>query len=304
MIRRAFLGSTLAAPAAAFSFGLRPAAAGPDILPAASKINADYFIGYWKETKSRRLYGSLEVWDLLTHAAGDPLRPKKRGAVLTALNCVSYASLAPRTSTRTTRLSGVQYIFYIASGFGTIRSGRKKVEIRQGFGIIIPPGVEFTLANTGNNPLTLFVIEEPLPLGFKPAREMVVKNDFDHPISTNARRLDYRFWLFTPRDGLAAITGMDQIVFMPRTYVPPHVHLPEEEEVWIALDDMKIQIGREQRLLPAGSAYKPPADSTTPHVNINDTTENKRLLWLMKHRLTDGEPEEREERRRLPDNVI
>jgi len=279
------------------------AQAATHVSPATAKSDADMFIGYWKECKPRRLFGSLEVWDLLTRARGNPLRPQKKGAVLTVLNCVSYASLAPRTSTRLTKSSGVQYIFYIATGYGAVSSGRRTVDIRQGFGIIIPPGVEFTLRNSGENPLTLYVIEEPLPRGFKPAQEMAVKNDFDKPVSTNARRLDFRYWLFSPGDGLAAITGMDQIVFLPRTYVPPHVHLPEEEEVWIALDDMKIQIGRQQRLLPAGAAYKPPSDSITPHVNINDSSENKRLIWLMKHRLS-GEEKEYERKREIPDNVI
>ncbi len=295
MIRRTALRNTLALLAAAI-----PGEAARSL---AAALNVDFFVGYWKETKPRRLYGSLEAWDLLTRASGDPLKPKKRGAVLTMFNTVSYASLAPHASTRATRLSGVQHVLYIVSGYGTVRSGGTSTDIRQGFGIIVPPGLEFTLANGGDNPLILYVVEEPVASGTRVSRRLVIKNDFDSPISTSARRLDARYWLFTRRDGLAVATGMDQIIFEPRTFVPPHVHLPEEEEVWIALDDVKIQIGKEQRLLPAGAAYKPPADSRTPHVTINDSRENRRMFWIMKHRI--AEPEQGDEQgKKLPDNVI
>lgn len=295
MIRRSAFRNIAALLAAALSAGASRTFA--------AALNVDFFIGYWKETRPRRLYGSLEVWDLLTRASGDPLKPKKRGAVLTVLNSVSHASLAPHATTRATKLSGVQHILYVITGHGTIKAAGTSTDIRQGFGIIVPPGVEFTLSNGGDNPLTLSVIEEPVASKTTLPRKVVVKNDFDGPLSTSVQRLDARFWLFTRRDGLAAATGMDQIVFVPRSFVPPHVHLPEEEEVWIALDDVKLQIGKEQRLLPAGAAYKPPADSRTPHVTLNDSAENCRLLWIMKHRIAEPE-RENEQGKELPDNVI
>jgi mannose-6-phosphate isomerase-like protein (cupin superfamily) len=238
------------------------------------------FIGYWKDSKPRRLYGTLEVRDILTRCNGDPLRPAKKGAVLTGLNSVNHAVLAPGNSTKRATLSGVQQILYIASGWGTIRSGETASAIRQGFGVIIPPGVEFTLANGGDKPLTLYIIEEPIPAGFTPRKSLIVKNDFDTPISTNLRRADFRGWLFGRRDGLASLTGMDPIVFIPRSFVAPHVHLPGDEEIWIALDDINIQLGNQHRVLPEGSAYRVPPDGRTFHVNINDSNREKKLLWL------------------------
>lgn len=259
-----------------------PARLKPGGAPKVESSVIDRFIGYWKDAKSRRLYGTLEVWDILTAAKGDPLRPTKKGAVLTGLNTVSYATLAPNVSTRPTRLTGVQHVMYIASGWGKIASGDIKAEVRQGFGVIIPPGVEFTLSNGGEKPLTLYLIEEIIPRGFTPRSRLTVKNDFDQPVNTNRNRSDARGWLFSPRDGLASLTGMDPIVFLPRSYVVPHVHLPGDEEIWIALDEINVQIGRERRLLPEGSAYRAPADSKTPHVNINSTNTDKRLLWIMR----------------------
>jgi mannose-6-phosphate isomerase-like protein (cupin superfamily) len=254
-------------------------------------VNIDLYIGYWKDSKPRRLYGALEVRDILTRCAGDPLRPARKGAVLTGLNTVSYGTLAPKNSTKPTTLSGVQHVLYVASGWGTIRSGTTAFDIRQGFGIIIPPRVEFTIANSGDKPLTLYIIEEPVPGGFIPRKNLAVKNDFDTPMSTNLHRADSRGWLFGRRDSLASLTGVDPVVFLPRSFVSPHVHLPGDEEIWIALDDMDIQIGNQHRELPEGSAYKVPADGRTPHVNINDSDREKRLLWLMR---SPGAPIERE----------
>ena len=304
MIRRTFIGSLAALPASVSPIFTRAVPAAPRIPPSASGLDADLFIGYWKDATPRRVYGALEVWDLLTRSTGDPLRPTKKGAVLTEINSVSYTALAPRTSTVPTRLKGVQHILYCSSGYGAVKSRGKTWEIRQGIGIIAPPEVEFTLSNTGDKPLTMFLIEEPLRKNHILSRNLVVKNDYDLPVSTNTRRADFRFWLFSRNDGLSTLTGMDQIVFMPKTYVEPHVHLPGDEEIWIALDDMMIQIGKQQRVLPANSAYKVPADGRTPHVNVNETAEERRLLWVRCAPEVQKDEAPSGEKKELPDEVI
>lgn len=303
MIRRTFIGSSLPI-LTALPFLSRPASGAPRPKSSGSEPDIDLFVGFLKDTSPRRIYGALDVYDLLTRCTGDPLRPSRKGAVLTEINTVSYASLAPLTSTETARLGVVQNVLYITSGYGTIHSKGSTYDIRQGIGIIIPPLIPFTIANTGNNPLTLFIIEEPLRKGFIPARNIIVKNDFDLPVSTNARRADYRFWLFSRRDGLSTITGMDQVEFLPKSSVPPHVHLPGEEEIWITLDDTMIQFGGQQRFLPANSAYKVPANGRTPHTNINESDSPIRLLWIMKAQETRQNQTPKMEKKDMPDDVI
>jgi mannose-6-phosphate isomerase-like protein (cupin superfamily) len=251
--------------------------------------NIDFFIGSPDKVVPRTLFGALEVRDILTRNTGNPLRPAKKGAVLSGLNSVSRATLAPRRSTKPSSLSGVQDVLYIASGWGTIRSGKGTFSIRQGFGIIVPPKVEFTLSNEGDNPLVLYIIEEPLPDGFVPKETLVVKNDFDLPVSTDLRRADSDGWLLTEGDGLAALDGMDPVVFVPRSYISPHAHLPGDEEIWIALDEITVLLGDKKFVIPEGSAYRVPPDGRTGHVNLNTTNQDKRLLWLV---LTSGTPVE------------
>jgi mannose-6-phosphate isomerase-like protein (cupin superfamily)/uncharacterized cupin superfamily protein len=269
--------------------GAFPASAGQQVIPArlspgnpqsSAAPNLDYFFGEKDDVKPRKLYGGLEVYDLLTKCDGDPLRTTKRGAVLTGLNTVSYAVLAPRTTTKTASLSGVQQVLFVATGWGTIRSDSVTADIRQGFGIIIPPKVKFTITTGGDKPLTLYLIEEPVPKGFTPRKTITVKNDFDTPMSTNVRRAGSEGWLFGKRDGLASIDAMEVISFVPRSYVSPHAHLPGDEEIWIALDEITVRLGNTVRVLREGSAYKVPADGRTPHVNINDSRSARRLLWL------------------------
>jgi len=243
----------------------------------------DMFLSHWKNSRPRKMFGALEVRDILTRCGGDALHPKKKGAVLTDLNAVSYAVLAPSASTRPRKLEKRQQIYYINSGEGIIETPERTAELTEGVGILIPPGVEFTMENTGDAPLTMYMVEEPIPEGFEPKKRIVVKYEYDNEISTNLRRVDSGNWLFGVEDGLSTLVSFNPIMFEPRSFVPLHVHEPGVEEVWIALKgELHIQVGRQQRLFPVGSAYKVPADGITPHTNINKTAVSKKLLWMMK----------------------
>ena len=75
--------------------------------------NADLFISHWKESMPRRELGSLVVRDIFTPCKGDPMRPHTKGAVLTKIKSLSYASLEALASTTPSELKGEQKIFYI-----------------------------------------------------------------------------------------------------------------------------------------------------------------------------------------------
>ena len=117
--------------------------------------NPDLFISNWKESLPRHSHGSLVERDIFTTCKGDPLHPVRKGAVLTAIKRFSHASLEAHASTAPTTLHGEQEIFYIDSGKGTIKAGRKTAELHEGVGILMPPDIEFTMTNTGDEPLTI-----------------------------------------------------------------------------------------------------------------------------------------------------
>lgn len=248
-----------------------------------SRPDIDMFMGHWKDSKPRRIFGSLEVRDILTKCNGNPLRPREKGAVLTDLISVSYAVLTAHKSTEAAKLKGKQLIFYINSGEGVIKTENRTSELYEGIGVILPPGIEFNITNTGGELLTMYLIEEPIPKGFTPNKEMVVKYEYDNKISTNINRVDKNNWLLSIDDGLSTLVAFNPIMYEPRSLVPPHVHDEGVEEVWIALKgEVHIQVGSQRRKFPPGSAYKVPANGITPHTNINNTDVSKKLMWMMK----------------------
>ena len=51
------------------------------------------------------------------------------------------------------KLQGQQEIFYVVSGRGTVTSAGETSELHDGVGILVPPGVEFSMKNTGDEDL-------------------------------------------------------------------------------------------------------------------------------------------------------
>jgi len=247
------------------------------------KPDADLFLSSWKDTRPRKLYGSFQVWDILTKLEGTPLSPRKKGAVLTDLNAVRYAILKPAGSTRPMELTDCQYILYITAGQGMIMTEDREAELVDGIGVIVPPDIEFTLMNTGNLPMSMYIIEEPIPEDFDPRDEIVVRYEYDNQISTNVNRVDSSQWLFSIEDGMSTLVSFNPVMYEPNSLVPPHVHDPGIEEVWISINgDVQMMVGNQVRKFSPGSAYKVPADGRTPHANINKSDTSKKLLWMMK----------------------
>ena len=114
--------------------------------------NIDMYMGNWKNSMPRNIHGSLVVRDILTSCDSDPMHPTKKGAVLTEIKSVSYATLESHASTTPSKLEGEQELYYIQSGKGIIKSGKKSAKLLEGISIVIAPGIEFTMENTGDEP--------------------------------------------------------------------------------------------------------------------------------------------------------
>ncbi len=254
-----------------------PRNGGPDI---------DRFLVNWRNVESRELYG-LETRDLLLSAEGNPLAPKRPGAVLTDLLAVRRVVLAPKAKSPLAVTRDRQRIFYVAEGSGRVRTEKTVRDIRNGDGIMVPAGVSvgFEAAQS----LVMYLIEEPSEPS--DGRGILVLNEHDNPISTDLERTGEEDWLFNAGDGLTTLAGINPIVFEPRSGIPPHLHAPGSEEVWIAIWDGAVaQIGSQRREFPAGAAYKAPEDGRTSHTNINPSNKPVKLLWLMKVPRTPSRP--------------
>lgn len=243
----------------------------------------DMYMSSWKESMPRHSYGSLLERDILTK--GDPLYPTSRGAVLKYVNRFTYATLNAHASTTPSILIDEQVIFYIISGNGTITAGGKKAELYSGISSLMPANLEFSMKNTGDEPLTMYLVSEPYPKGFRLNKEMLVIDENTTSISTsNAHWIGVVKPLFGTKDGLGTLESILTCAFDSMTFFHPHSHVEGCEEVWITInDEINAFIGKQIRLQPPGTAYMIPPDGKTPHANFNTSDKMVRMFYFARY---------------------
>ena len=249
------------------------------------KVDPDYelFVSNWQESMPRKMFGFVER-NILSPATGDPVKPAAKGAVLTDIKSFSHATLEARLTSGPTTLKDEQHIYYVDSGQGTITSKGKTEPLHDGVGVIVPPGVEFTIKNPGDEPLTMYVIKEPIPEGFKPRQDVLVRDTNLNQIGgTTGHWTHITNGLFGQKDGMAVVTGMSPVWYDPMTMGQPHSH-GGHEEIWFALEgDITVLLGKKVFKLTPGSAYKIPPDGKTWHSNINASNKPIKMVWFMRN---------------------
>ena len=63
---------------------------------------------------------------------------------------------------------------YILSGKGTVSAGNKTADLNTGITLLVPADLEFFIQNTGDESITMFLINEPIPDVFRPNSEILV----------------------------------------------------------------------------------------------------------------------------------
>lgn len=250
---------------------------------AAAQITGDrisYYFGGWHNAAPRTIRGSLVERDILTR--GDAAHPTKKGAVLRFIDSYTYATLAPHASTTPTRLSGQQEIYYVESGRGTVTAGGQTAELFRNVAVLMPANLNFSLENSGDQPLAMYVINEPTPPGFRPNAQMLVRDENKVPISTATR-----MWseivkpIFATDDGLATLQNVSTIAFDPLTISRPYaVNNMGIEEVWTDLSGTGIAfVSNALFKQTPGMAFYHVPDNLTPHSTINPNP-NSQIKFL------------------------
>lgn len=241
----------------------------------------DLFMANWTESMPRHTHGSLVERDILTR--GNQLNPPGRGAVLEYVNRFSFATLFAYSSTESTVLTGEQEIFYIVSGKGVVNAGDKSADLYDGICFLVPEGLEFTMTNTGDEPLNMYLISEPVPDGFTPASNIVVKDNNTTRFNPFVGHWSYQEKdLLLHGDGLGILHAVITLTLDPMTIGHPHVHVKGCEEVWTTIKGNNIALlGKQIRHQPPGTAYMIPPDGKTNHSNINQSkTEQVLMLYF------------------------
>jgi mannose-6-phosphate isomerase-like protein (cupin superfamily) len=252
----------------------------------------DMFFGDWQSSPPRHQFGSLVLRDILTH--GDNMMPPQPGAVLQAVNFLAYGRLQPRDSTVSTKLEGRQEILYIDGGSGNITAGGKTAILHKDCAVFLPAGLGFVMQNTGDEDLTMYVVDEPVPAGFVPRKDMLVTDEEKVPVRVPMEASPYTLpgasghWahvvrdLFSKTDGLATVGDIITVDINPMTMGEPHPHNLGQEEIWAAMDGSSLAfIGSELRVQNPGTAYMIRPDMTMTHSNINSGEKPVKFLWFV-----------------------
>jgi hypothetical protein len=240
----------------------------------------DLYFGDWHSSPVHTVYGQLEEQAVLTR--GDALHPTAKAAVLRFATAYQHALLPPHASTSSIRLSGQQQIYFITSGEGKASSAHQSVELSPNIAVLMPADFEFTLTNTGDKPLDMYVIEEPTVPGFHPNTSMLVRDENVLPFSTTNLQWSYMVKkIFVAADGLATLTDISTVYMDPLTISRPQdTESPDVEAVWTALQGKGITfVSNELRWQAPGTAFLEVPDGKTPH-SVIDPSEGSELKFL------------------------
>ncbi len=246
----------------------------------------ELYIGNWSGPVIRTTHGSLAERDILTRCDGDPMKPPRKGATLKYANRFVHAALGPGASTTPVALKGEQEIFYILSGKGAVKAGKKSADLYPGICILMPANLSFTMTNTGSEPLAMLMVNEPAPQGFRPNADMLVKDENTMPIeSTNGHWCHIVKNFFETEAGLGTLERVLTVSLDPMTIAHPHSHGPGTEEVWTVVDGESLAwIGKKLYEQPAGVGYLIPPDGKTAHANMNTTEKPVKFFYFARYR--------------------
>ena len=255
----------------------------------------DLYFGDWHASTARTTRGSLQERDILTR--GDALNPTQKTAVLRFVHAYTYATLAPHASTQATRLVGQQEIYLVESGHGTATTAGQTADLYRNITVLVPANLEFTIKNTGDQPLTMYVINEPTPPGFRPNSSLLVRDENKLPISSSDGMWSHIVkTLFVTADGLGTLESVLTVTLDPLTIGKPHPVPGEDtnqiEEVWTALDGTSLAfVGNQLRRQTPGMAFYHIPDNQTPHTNINQNEDSEvRFLYFARYRPHEARP--------------
>jgi len=243
------------------------------------------FFGDWHGSNPQPTHGGLIERDILMR--GDATEPPRKSAVLQDVNSYSYASLQPHASTGLTRLDGQQEIYYILGGKGQMAAGGETVDLYANIAVLVPAGLEFGIKSTGDEPLSMYLINESTPAGFVPKTKIVVRDENTTLISgkdfsTNGHWAHIVKIVFEKSDGLGALGRVLTVALDPMTIGEPHAHRPGQLEVWTAISGTSIAfVGTQLRMMTPGMAYQVRPDAVMTHSNINAGKEQAKFLYFV-----------------------
>jgi len=208
----------------------------------------------------------------------DPEDPGKEGAILTHIDSFSRAYLEPRCESSPTMHNDIQEVFYIVDGQGTFAAGSVERDVRDGDGIIVPPGIEHSLKNKLDKPLEFLVVVESVEEGTETKKDAVFRNYRESSLSQGHwNHLVHR--IFRQEDGLAKLHSVLIVRMEPMQVADTHGHNAQTDELWYMLSGNGLHVvNREVCRQNPGDVV--PVAPSTGHSLINDTDEPLQMFYF------------------------
>ncbi|HDY90047.1 MAG TPA: cupin domain-containing protein [bacterium] len=240
-------------------------------------INVSPYLCTWKDSKVEIGHGGFVEQAVFT--SGDPLNPPRKGALLKYIKAYNHGFLYGNEKTNPIRHDKEQVVFYIMNGTGSVEAVGKSAEIKEGTGIFIPAGLEYSFTNTSGVVLEVIIIVEDIPAGFKPRKDMVVKSYYDSTPGFCCWAYT-TYGLFGRNDGLAEPMGIAIVAVENYGMGSPHFHVEGCEEIWLKLkgEENPLLLGKKLLRQNIGDAFLAPPNGLVPHSVINNT--EKPMAWL------------------------
>ncbi|HUT64114.1 MAG TPA: cupin domain-containing protein, partial [Anaerolineae bacterium] len=138
---------------------------------------------------------------------------------------------------------------------------------------------------TDEVPLTMYLISEPIPDGFRPNKDMLMRDENMTPVtSTTGHWCHIVKQLFSTNDGLGTLQSVITVAFDPMTIGQPHSHVEGWEEVWTAVTGTSVAfLGKQIRWQLPGTGYMIPPNGNTPHANINTSDRQIKMFYFARY---------------------
>src|SRR5262249_1478278 len=108
----------------------------------------------------------------------DPQTTPVEGAILNYVDSFARGYLEAGTASVPHVHKDIQEIFFVAAGTGTLIAGGENQVLREGDGILIPPGIKHTLLNNGGSVLELLILVESIPPSTRVKNNSVVIRNY------------------------------------------------------------------------------------------------------------------------------
>jgi hypothetical protein len=141
------------------------------------------------------------------------------------------------------------------------------------------------MTNTGTEPITMYLVNEPIPQGFRPNADMLVKDENSIPIDPSMGHWVHIVkYLFEVPDGLGSLERILTVCIDPMTLPHPHSHPEGTEEVWMQISGETLAfIGKQLRVQPTDYGYLIPPNGNTPHSNINTSDKQAKFFYFARY---------------------